>query len=57
MTLGELLRLTGVINTTAGMKETDGEIYEEDGSWNGDVLANSGVGFAKLKVRSQGRTR
>ena len=24
MTIGELLRLTGVINTTAGMKETDG---------------------------------
>ena len=28
MTIGELLRLTGVINTTVGMKETDGKIYE-----------------------------
>ena len=49
MTLGELLRLTGVINTTVGMKKTNGEIYEDDGSWDGDVLANIGVRFCQVQ--------
>ena len=49
MTLGELLRLTGVINITVGMRKTDGGIYEEDGSWDGDVLANIGVGFCQVQ--------
>ena len=44
-----LLLLTGVINTTVGMKETDGEIYDEIGSWDGDVLANIGVGFGQVQ--------
>ena len=30
------------------MRETDGKIYEDDGSWDGDVLANIGVGFCKV---------
>ena len=49
MTLGELLRLTGVINTTVGMNKTDGEVYEEDGSWDGDFLANISVGFCQVQ--------
>ena len=49
MAIGELLRLTGHIHTTAGMRETDGEIYEDDGSWNGDVLASIGVGFCQVQ--------
>ena len=49
MTVGKLLRLTGNIHTTVGMKETDGEIYEDDGSWDGDVLANIGVGFCQVQ--------
>ena len=49
MTLGELLRLTGVVNTTIGMDKTSGEIYEEEGSWDGDVLSNIGVGFCQVQ--------
>ena len=37
------------ILTTVGMREADGEIYEDDGSWNGDVLANIGVGFCQVQ--------
>ena len=57
MTIGELLKLAGYINTTIGMSEMNGSIYEDDGSWGGDVLANIGVGFAKFKARSQRRPR
>ena len=46
MTLGELLRLTRVVNTTIG----SGDIYEEDGSWDGDFLANIGVGFCQVQA-------
>ena len=49
MTVGELLGLTRIVNTTVGMSEVDGEIYEEDGSWDGDVLANISVGFCQLQ--------
>ena len=49
MTVGELLRLTGIVNTTAGMSEVDGKMYEEDGSWDGGVLANIGVGFCQVQ--------
>ena len=49
MTVGELLRLTGIVNTTIGMGEVDGEIYEGDGSWDGDILANIGVGFCQVQ--------
>ena len=52
MTNGEILRLTGHIHTTIGMSEVDGEIYEEDSSWDGYVLANVGVGFCQV----QGKT-
>ena len=31
------------------MRETDGEIYEDEGSWDGDVLANIGVGFCQVQ--------
>ena len=31
------------------MRETDGEIYGEDRSWDGDVLANIGVGFCQVQ--------
>ena len=49
MTIGKLLWLTGVIHTTVGMKETDGKIYEDDGRWDKDVLANIGVGFCQVQ--------
>ena len=49
MTIGELLRLTGHIHTIVGMKETDSEIYEDDDSWDGDALANIGVGFCQVQ--------
>ena len=48
MTLGELLKLTDIASATAGMNEVDGSIYEESGSWDGDVLANLGVGFCQV---------
>ena len=47
--IGELLRLTRHIHTTIGMREEDGKIYEEDGSWDGDVLVNIGVGFCQVQ--------
>ena len=53
MTIGELLRLTGHIHATIGMKETDGKVYEDDGSWDGDVLANIGVGFCQVQGEKQ----
>ena len=49
MTIGELLKLTGIINNTIGMSEVDGSIYEDDGSWDADVLANIGVGFCQVQ--------
>ena len=49
MTIGELLRLTGHIHTTVGMSEADGEIYEDDGSWDGNALANIGVSFCQVQ--------
>ena len=49
MTIGELLRLTGHIYTTVGMSKLDGKIYEDDGSWDGDVLVNTGVGFCQVQ--------
>ena len=54
MTFGELLRLTGIVNITIGMSEVDGEIYEEDGSWDGDVLANVSVGFCQVQAEKPG---
>ena len=48
MTVGKLLRLTGIVNTTIGMSEVDGEIYGEDGSWDGDILVNIGVSFCQV---------
>ena len=56
MTIGELLRLTGHIHTTVGMREADEEVYDDDGSWDGDVLDN-GLDSAKFKMRSQRRPR
>ena len=47
MTIGELLRLTG--HTTIGMSEVDGIFFEEDGSWDGDVLANILVGICQVQ--------
>ena len=55
MTLGELLRLTGVVNTTVGMDKTSGKIYEEDGSWDRDFLANIGVGFCQVQGEKPSR--
>ena len=55
MTLGKLLRLTGVINTTVRMNKTDGEVYEEDGSWDGNFLANIGVGFCQVQGEKPSR--
>ena len=55
MTLCELLRLIRVIDTTVGMRKTTGEIYEEDGSWDGDVLANIGVEFCQVQGEKPGR--
>ena len=49
MTIGELLRLIGQLHTAVGMRATDGKIYEEEGSWDGDVLANLGVGFCQVQ--------
>ena len=49
MMLGELLKLTSVINTTVGMDKRDGVIYEEDGSWDGDVLSNIDLGFCQVQ--------
>ena len=49
MTIDELLKLTGIINTTIGMSEVDRSIYEDDGSWDGGVLANIGVGFCQVQ--------
>ena len=43
MTIGELLKFTRYVSTTIGMSEVDGSIYEDDGRWDGDVLANIGV--------------
>ena len=31
------------------MNKTDGVIYEEDGSWDGEVLSNIGVGFCQVQ--------
>ena len=55
MALDELLRMTGVINTTVEMNKTDGEVYEEDGSWGGDFLANIGVGFCQVQGEKPSR--
>ena len=56
MTIGKLLRLTGVVNTTIGMDKTTGNICEEDGSWDGDFLANIGVGFCQVQGEKPSRT-
>ena len=55
MTIGELLKFTRYVSTTIGMSEVDGEIYEEDGSWDGDILANIGVGFCQVQGEKPGR--
>ena len=36
------------------MNEVDGEIYEEDGSWDGDILANIDVGFCQVQGEKPG---
>jgi len=53
---GDLLRITGHISTNVGMREEDGVIYEEEGSWDGDVLANIGVGFIQVQGEGQNKT-
>ena len=35
------------------MQEEDGVIYEEEGSWDGNVLANIGVGFIQVQEGDQ----
>ena len=49
ITIGGLLKLTGIINANVGMIEVDGSMYEDDDSWDGDVLANIGVGFCQVQ--------
>ena len=49
MIIGEMLRLTGQLNITVGMRSTDDKIFEDKGSWNGKVLSNLGAGFCKVQ--------
>ena len=49
-TYTELLKITGHMHAEVGMGVEDGMIYEDDGSWDGDVLANLGAaGFLQVQ--------
>ena len=37
------------------MNKTDGEVCEEDGSWDGDFLANIGVGSCQVQGEKPSR--
>ena len=56
MAIGELLKLTIIVNATVGMNKVDGSIYEESGSWDGDVLVNLRVGFCQVQGEKPKKT-
>ena len=37
------------VNTTVGMSAVGNSIYGDGGSWDGDVLANTGVGVCQVQ--------